>query len=762
MEKLSRDLKEAKKASEDAEKKLHDALEKVRALNEEKCTANASAKRLEAENAEMKAKLQQLQQDLAHKEEMAAQKIKIVEESLRAANEKCIAAETKLNAKDSNFEMMIETMQKTQIFSQEQIATLSADKRALEEKLASIGAENTESGKEILTLKNEKDNLTKELDVMTKNHEEASAKVEELTAANGALASNLASEQASLKEAQADVEKAKIENTGLHIELGKLKSTYEEEKEAWTESKGKISAQTEALEAAVKELTEKNDTLESENKAIKETTGVESSDQLKRLQEVSKEAEMLRRRLSSKGATAQEVTDLRERLSDTEAKLAASDARRRKLHNKLQELRGNVRVLARIRPAFKAEEDAEIDGFAMESGIEGTSVSIALPPSTGTNASKNEMLQHDFSFNRVFDNTSTQMDVFAEVSDFVQSSLDGFHVSIFSYGQTGSGKTYTMTGDSSSAQGRGIIPRAVHQVLEAAHEARAKGWEYTIKTSYLEIYNETIRDLLADPGSDTKLEVRASATNLEERVSGLIIHPVERADEIDEVLDVALQNRSVAATDSNAHSSRSHSVFTLLSGKNKARGVTMSGSLNMCDLAGSERLDKSKAKGDRLKETQAINKSLSSSLTYLARFTKRAPTYPFRNSKLTHLLQPSLSGQGKALMLVNLSSDASDAGESLCSLRFAKQVNQTELGVAKRAIQQSARSLRVNTQTAVDEEEGSVSRIPGPARGRRPTRSISTTRTTQRTLAKPSARRTKRGKSSPPAGSANSSGKFGR
>ena len=342
---------------------------------------------------------------------------------------------------------------------------------------------------------------------------------------------------------------------------------------------------------------------------MKETAGVESSEQLQRLQEVAKEAAMLKKKLSHRGATAQEVADLRERLADTEEKLASSDARRRKLHNKLQELRGNVRVLARIRPAFKADEDAEISGFAMESGIEGTSVAIALPPSTGVNASKNELLEHEFSFNRVFDTDATQMDVFDEVSDFVQSSLDGFHVSIFSYGQTGSGKTYTMTGDSGSAQGRGIIPRAVHQVLEAAHEARAKGWEYTIKTSYLEIYNETIRDLLADPtssASDTKLEVRASATSLEDRVSGLIIHPVERADEIDEVLDIALQNRSVAATDSNEHSSRSHSVFTLyLSGKNKARGVTMSGSLNMCDLAGSERLDKSKAKGDRLKETQS-------------------------------------------------------------------------------------------------------------------------------------------------------------
>ena len=117
---------------------------------------------------------------------------------------------------------------------------------------------------------------------------------------------------------------------------------------------------------------------------MKETAGVESSEQLQRLQEVAKEAAMLKKKLSHRGATAQEVADLRERLADTEEKLASSDARRRKLHNKLQELRGNVRVLARIRPAFKADEDAEISGFAMESGIEGTSVAIALPPQRGS------------------------------------------------------------------------------------------------------------------------------------------------------------------------------------------------------------------------------------------------------------------------------------------------------------------------------------------------------------------------------------------
>merc|ERR1719281_1099991 len=127
----------------------------------------------------------------------------------------------------------------------------------------------------------------------------------------------------------------------------------------------------------------------------------------------------------------------------------------------------------------------------------------------------------------------------------------------------------------------------------------------------------------------------------------------------------------------NAQSSRSHSIFALyITGTNADLNTELHGALHLVDLAGSERLGKSGSTGDRLKETQNINRSLSSLVDVFVAKSERRSHVPFRNSKLTHLMEPCLSGQGKTLMLVNVCSDDSNAPETLCSLRFASQVNQ--------------------------------------------------------------------------------------
>lgn len=214
-------------------------------------------------------------------------------------------------------------------------------------------------------------------------------------------------------------------------------------------------------------------------------------------------------------------------------------------------------------------------------------------------------------------------------------------------------------------------------------------WKFTFEVTILEIYNESIRDLL-DNKTDKKLDVRDSKTEI--LVPGLQRTAVIEASEINNLLLTAQRNRAVAATDANLHSSRSHSVFTLyITGIHEERGAEIKGSLSLCDLAGSERLSKSKAQGDRLKETQAINKSLSSIADVFSALSKKASHVPYRNSKLTHLLRPCFSGEGKVLMIVNLSSDPQDANETLCSLRFASHVNQTEVGRAKRNISRAKR-----------------------------------------------------------------------
>merc|ERR1712014_172614 len=167
----------------------------------------------------------------------------------------------------------------------------------------------------------------------------------------------------------------------------------------------------------------------------------------------------------------------------------------------------------------------------------------------------------------------------------------------------------------------------------------------------------------------------------------------------------AAKHRSVGATDINAQSSRSHAVFALyLSGTNEKYNCELHGALHMVDLAGSERLGKSGSTGDRLKETQNINRSLSSLVDVFVAKSERRSHVPFRNSKLTHLMEPCFSGHGKTLMLVNVCSDENNAPETLCSLRFASQVNQCNTGgKAKRSV----KNLRDHCMSPPPSQRGS-------------------------------------------------------
>jgi len=338
--------------------------------------------------------------------------------------------------------------------------------------------------------------------------------------------------------------------------------------------------------------------------------------------------------------------------------------------------------------------------------------------------------KYNFTFDRVFGPAIGQEAVFTEVSEFVQSALDGYNVCLFSYGQTGSGKTHTMQG-SGYGQMRGLIPRAIEQVGEYKQELERDGWQYEMKVSFLEIYNETIRDLLrAEEHSELKHEVKVGADG-RRFVSDINMVPLEPTDldAVEAVMRQAAKYRSVGHTDMNAVSSRSHSVFTLhLTALHPKNRQALRGTLNLCDLAGSERLDRSKATGDRAKETVAINKSLSSLTDVFAAIGKKASHIPFRNSKLTYLLQPSLSGDGKTLMVVNLSPTEMSTQESLCSLRFASQVNKCELGKAKRSLEEvdedDAASISSSMSGASSMKKsgrgGGAARRPGGASARKP------------------------------------------
>lgn len=264
---------------------------------------------------------------------------------------------------------------------------------------------------------------------------------------------------------------------------------------------------------------------------------------------------------------------------------------------------------------------------------------------------------------------------------------------------------------------RGIIPRSVEELLRNARHMQSQGWEVDITVSIVEIYNEDIRDLLAKPSS-TQNNAFTANTNAKEkfkigRQNGRVVvagltnvsiyighdNPGHAEDDLAmqqfyDVFNQSMEARSTASTGMNEVSSRSHLIVmidvmaTCASSTNSSTTMTLHGGLRLCDLAGSERLDRTNTLHDatRLRETVNINKSLSCLADVFLALNNKAPHVPYRNSKLTMLLQDCLSGDGKALMFVNVSPTIASSAETLCSLRFASQVSQVELGKAQKHV----------------------------------------------------------------------------
>ncbi|KAH9689581.1 kinesin-like protein KIN-14I [Citrus sinensis] len=300
----------------------------------------------------------------------------------------------------------------------------------------------------------------------------------------------------------------------------------------------------------------------------------------------------------------------------------------RKLYNQVQDLKGNIRVYCRVRPFL----DGQSSFMSTVEHIEKGDIVITTPSKYGKEGRKS------FSFNKVFGPNATQAEVFSDTRSLIRSVLDGYNVCIFAYGQTGSGKTFTM-------------------VREAAH--------YDC--------DDNVYDC----------EIRNSSQN-RINVPDANLVPVSSTNDVIEMMNLGQKNRAVGATAMNDRSSRSHSCLTVhVQGRDLASGTILRGSMHLVDLAGSERVDKSEVTGDRLKEAQHINKSLSALGDVIASLAQKNAHVPYRNSKLTQLLQDSLGGQAKTLMFVHISPELEALGETISTLKFAERVATVELGAAR-------------------------------------------------------------------------------
>ena len=427
----------------------------------------------------------------------------------------------------------------------------------------------------------------------------------------------------------------------LRSQLEGLKADVEREaalKSTLQGSLAEMSAANVTMEAKANSLRSQIEFLESDSKAQSDSfTAMEA-----RLQEANRVADEARE------------------------KLIKEETERRVLFNKSQELKGNIRVMCRVRPVLDESEGSEAglqfpdDKTSAKSGV--------LGPEEKSSLGNIVRKEYPFEFDRVFSPGIGNEEIFGEISQLVQSALDGYNVCIFCYGQTGSGKTYTM----SSADG--MIPRATHMIYETITSLKEKSWTYSMEGSFIEVYNEELHDLLT-PGSTKKLEIRHDEARRSTTVVNCKTVRLDSAETVEAMLVEAQANRSVAATKANERSSRSHSVFVLrLVGENSATGERCEGTLNLVDLAGSERLKHSQAEGERMRETQSINKSLSCLGDVIDALGRGSGHVPYRNSRLTHLLQYSLGGNSKTLMFVMVSPLEGHLKETLTSLRFAAKV----------------------------------------------------------------------------------------
>ncbi|CAG8460681.1 6857_t:CDS:10, partial [Racocetra persica] len=324
--------------------------------------------------------------------------------------------------------------------------------------------------------------------------------------------------------------------------------------------------------------------------------------------------------------------------------------------------------------------------------------------------------QGSFTFDRIFPPETSQKTVFDEsIKHIVDEVIGGYNGTVFAYGQTGSGKTHTMMGNMDDEEFKGLTPRIIEQIFHSIIVSPPT-IEYTVKVSYMEIYMERIRDLL-NPQNDN-LPVHEEK-NRGVYVKGLLEVYVSSVQEVYEVMKRGGSARIVAYTNMNAESSRSHSIFVItINQKNLSDGSVKSGKLSLVDLAGSEKVGKTGASGQTLEEAKKINKSLSALGMVINALTDGKSTHvPYRDSKLTRILQESLGGNSRTTLIINSSPSSFNEAETLSTLRFgmrAKSIKNkakvnAELSPAElKALLKKAKSEAVSFQQYISALEGEV------------------------------------------------------
>lgn len=325
----------------------------------------------------------------------------------------------------------------------------------------------------------------------------------------------------------------------------------------------------------------------------------------------------------------------------------------------------NIKVIIRFRPLNKKEEN-NITDYKLNIDTTRGVIDISSPDNTKGN--------NQFIFDKVFDEKINQEQVFNEVAkNAVEWVCEGYNSTIFTYGNTSSGKTFTMFGhENGKKELRGIIPRACETLFNIIN-GKEEVVDAVLKCSFIEIYREHIRDLLCkDSEYNPDLRIRQNGTNV--YIQSLIQKEVFNPNDILEAIKEGALQRSTASTALNAVSSRSHAVLTLTLTQSLLDGSATTSKLHLIDLAGSENVEKSEAQGTTLAEAQTINKSLSCLANVIYALTEKGREHiPYRDSKLTYILQDSLGGNSKTIIIATASPSQMSYSETVNTLKFAQR-----------------------------------------------------------------------------------------
>lgn len=507
------------------------------------------------------------------------------------------------------------------------------EKRSIELKLAKLSSQGLESNirKELVEANNQ---------ILNKIQDELKARTLELHVAEESKR-KLLTEKVLLEERISRLEKKKID------EVETVQRNTERELKA-------LRLRVSELEKKLEEITEKL-TITQTALSTKDAELTALQNNLKELEELRELKEDIDRKNEQ---TAAILRMQGAQLAEMEALYKEEQVLRKRYFNMIEDMKGKIRVYCRLRPLTEKEI-----------ALKERNVLLCVDEFTVEHLWKEETKQH--MYDRVFDGSATQDDVFEDTKYLVQSAVDGYNVCIFAYGQTGSGKTYTIYGSDSNP---GLTPRATSELFKIMKRESNK-FSFSLKAYMVELYQDTLIDLLLPKQAKRlKLDIKKDSKGMVS-VENVTVISISTHDELTNIIEKGSEQRHTTGTLMNEESSRSHLILSVvIESTNLQTQSVARGKLSFVDLAGSERVKKSGSSGSQLKEAQSINKSLSALGDVISSLSSGGQHIPYRNHKLTMLMSDSLGGNAKTLMFVNISPAESNLDETYNSLVYASRV----------------------------------------------------------------------------------------